>query len=117
LNNQNIFNFICILIKKSSYLFESLIYFNFSDSSDSQKERAKQISGKPNLPNVANLKGNIGSVASKKELNENTTPEEIIDDPLNKKVYEYKNGVNLVLIYKRFLISYSFSTRYDTFFT
>ena len=59
---------------------------------------------------MPNIKGNTGS-ALKKEFNENATPEEIIDNPINKKIYEYKNGVNLILIYRRFLLSYNKSTK------
>lgn len=47
---------------------------------------------------MTNIKGNPG-LSNKNEFNENTTPEEFIENPHNKKIYEYKNGVNLNLIY------------------
>lgn len=54
-------------------------------------ETKSSLSGKNNN----NIKG-FG--VNKKEINENTTPEELIDNPHNRKIYEYKNGVNKILI-------------------
>jgi hypothetical protein len=78
-------NWITIKLDKRKLINKFLDYCEYS----SNKKKSVNIK-KTN--ETINIQGK-SNFASKKEFDENTTPEEIIDNPINKKIYEYKNGV------------------------